>query len=128
MPPGTPTITLCASPFLPQIARRVPCVRLAREVRSASTRERFEALWERREAQQTEAFRKRYNKRAGVEGTISQGAFALGMRHSRYRGLKKNHLQNQLTAMAMNLTRSLNWINQVPQHTTDTSRFARLAA
>ena len=74
------------------------------------------------------AFRKHYNKRAGVEGMISQGAFALGMRHSRYRSLEKNHLQNQLTAITMNLTRSLNWINNVPQHTTDTSRFARLTA
>ena len=107
---------------------REACTRGQKRMLAFPTHEQFEALWERREVQQTQAFRKRYNKRAGVEGTISQGAFALGMRHSRYRGLEKNHLQNLLTAMAMNLTRSLNWIHQVPQHTTDVSRFARLAA
>jgi len=107
---------------------RETCTRGQKRTLAFPCREQFEALWERREAQQTEAFRQRYKRRAGVEGTISQGAFALGMRRSRYRGLEKNHLQNLLTAMAMNLTRSLNWLNQVPQHSTDRSRFARLAA
>jgi len=107
---------------------RETCTRGQKRTLAFPCRDQFEALWERREAQQTEAFQQRYKRRAGVEGTISQGAFTLGMRRSRYRGLEKNHLQNLLTAMAMNLTRSLNWLNQVPQHSTDRSRFARLAA
>ena len=33
----------------------------------------------------------RYKRRAGIEGTMSQAAFSLGMRRTRYRGLQKTH-------------------------------------
>lgn len=88
----------------------------------------FEAAQQRKQEQHTEAWRKQYGKRAGVEGTISQGVFALGMRRSRYRGQDKTHLQFLLTAAAMNLTRVLNWHNEKPRSKTPTTHFSRLAA
>lgn len=39
-------------------------------------------------------FSLQYNRRAGVEGTISQGIRAFGWRSARYVGLKKVHLQH----------------------------------
>lgn len=88
----------------------------------------FEAVQQRKQEQHTEAWRKQYAKRAGIEGTISQGVFALEMRRSRYRGQPKTHLQFILTAAAINLTRVLNWHNNVPRKTTPTTHFGRLAA
>jgi transposase len=88
----------------------------------------FNAVQQRKQEQHTPEFRKRYGKRAGIEGTISQGVFALGMRQSRYRGQNKTHLQFIFTAAAMNITRALNWLNQIPRKTTRPTRFGRLAA
>jgi transposase len=88
----------------------------------------FEVVQQRKAEQHTEEFRKRYGKRAGVEGTISQCVFALDMRRSRYRGLEKTHLQFVLSAAAMNLTRVVNWLNEVPRSKTRMTRFGQLAA
>ncbi len=86
-----------------------------------------EALRARRVEQHTEAFRKIYRKRNGIEGTISQACMVLGMRRTRYRGLAKTHLQHLLTAAAMNLTRAINWLAGIPKATTRISPFAALA-
>ncbi len=56
-------------------------------------------------AQDTHQWRTTYNVRAGIEGTISQAVRGPDLRHSRYRGLPKAHLQNILTGMALNITR-----------------------
>jgi transposase len=88
----------------------------------------FETVQTIRQQQETPSFRKRYARRAGVEGTISQAAFTLGLRRSRYRGLAKTHLQHVATAAAINLGRVMNWLAEVPRSTTRKSRFARLAA
>jgi len=87
-----------------------------------------EALQQRKREQHTTAFHKRYGKRAGIEGTISQCVFALDARRSRYRGLNKTQLQFVLTAAAMNLTRVVNWLNEIPRSATRTTRFGLLAA
>jgi hypothetical protein len=65
--------------------------------------------------------------RAGVEGTISQAVFALGMRRTRYRGLSKTHLQHVATSAAINLKRALAWLDGEPRSGTYRSHFARLA-
>jgi transposase len=52
------------------------------------------ALQAARERQQTETFKALYKRRAGIEGTMSQAACALGMRRTRYRGLQKTHLHH----------------------------------
>ena len=66
-------------------------------------------------------------KRAGVEGTVSQGVRAFGLRQARYRGIAKTHLQHLATAAAINLERIVAWLNDIPRATTRTSRFAALA-
>jgi transposase len=65
-------------------------------------------------------------RRAGVEGTLSQGVRAFGLRRSRYLGLAKTHLQHVITAGAMNLARLAAWFTGDPPEETRTSRFARL--
>jgi hypothetical protein len=56
-------------------------------------------------AQQDQDWAQVYRLRAGMEAGISQAVRSAGLRHSRYRGLAKNHLQNVVTAMAVNITR-----------------------
>ncbi|MBD2024985.1 IS1182 family transposase [Leptolyngbya sp. FACHB-711] len=69
----------------------------------------------------------RYKRRAGIEGTLSQGVRAFGLRQTRYRGLAKTHLQNTAVATAMNFERLVNWVTGVPRAKTRVSRFAALA-
>ena len=67
-----------------------------------------EARMDAHRAQQGEAgesWAKIYNLRAGVEGTVSQAVRGPDLRHSRYRGLAKAHLQNVLIGIALNITR-----------------------
>jgi transposase len=90
-------------------------------------REKLEALQAAREYQQTDEFKERYKKRAGVEGTISQAAFTLGMRRTRYRGLAKTHLHHIAIAAAINVSRIVNWFLGEPHAMTRVSHFARLA-
>ena len=69
-----------------------------------------------------------YARRAGIEGTLSQGVRAFGLRRSRYRGLARTHLQHMATAAAIDLERLAAWFRATPRATTRTSRFAALAA
>ncbi|MGB5632572.1 MAG: transposase [Waterburya sp.] len=85
------------------------------------------AITKRRKQQQTETWSKRYNQRAGVEGTISQGVRGLGLRKCRYVGLDKVHLQHILTATAMNAIRLFAWFEGIPLAKTRVSSFAKLA-
>ncbi len=87
----------------------------------------FSALQAARQREQSDEFKEVYKKRAGVEGTISQAVGVLGMRHTRYRGLDKVHLQHLITAAAMNLMRVIDWLAGKKRSTTRTSAFARLA-
>ena len=90
-------------------------------------REQHEALSAARAEQQTPEWKKRYERRAGVEGTISQGVRAFGLRQARYLGRAKTHLQNILTAAAINLNRIVAWLTDIPQEKTRISHFAKLA-
>lgn len=65
--------------------------------------------------------------RAGVEGTLSQGIGALGLRQARYIGLVKVQLQHLLTAVALNVVRMVSWLHGIPHAKTRISRFAALA-
>jgi transposase len=91
-------------------------------------RAEHEALRTARERLGTEEGRRRYARRAGIEGTLSQGVRAFGLRRSRYRGLAKTHLQHVATAAAINLERLAACFRGVPRAATRTSRFAALAA
>ena len=68
-------------------------------------RAEYEALQTARQRQTQAEFQKQYAKRAGIEGTLSQGARALELRSTRYLGLAKTHLQHVATAAAINLKR-----------------------
>jgi transposase len=87
----------------------------------------YEALQAARQRQTTAEFKKRYKTRAGIEGTISQGTRSFGLRRSRYIGLAKTRLQHIATAAAINLTRTVAWLQDVPKAQTRLSHFAALA-
>jgi transposase len=75
----------------------------------------FEALHNRREEQSTAEFQAQYARRAGIEGTLSQGVRAYELRRTRYIGQAKTHLQNLLIAIAINLARLVAWWKE-PTH------------
>ncbi len=108
---------------------RADCTRSVQGPRTLSFKPRAqdELLQWARHREHTDEFKERYAKRAGIEGTISQGTRAFGLRRSRDMGQTKTHLQHMLIAVAMNLARFVAWINGVPRSTTRTSAFAELA-
>ena len=87
---------------------------------------RHQVLQTARERQQTEAFKQIYRKRSGIEGTLSQTVRSSGLRHSRYIGIAKTHFQNIAIAVATNIKRSIDWMNEVPLASTRRSRFSLL--
>ena len=90
---------------------RSRCTRARQGPRHLTLRPRaeHEALVAARQRQTTAAFRSQYATRAGIEGTLSQGVRAFGLRHCRYRGLAKTHLQQLATAAALNVSRLADW-------------------
>lgn len=58
-----------------------------------------------RAQQQTPEWKQRYALRAGAEATVSETVHAHGLRHCRYRGLAKTHVQHVLTAAGTNIVR-----------------------
>ena len=109
---------------------RARCTRSPTQGRSILVRSRpeHEALVAARARECTDDYRTLYAQRQGIEGTMSQGVRAFGLRRSRYRGLAKTALQNVATAAAINLDRLAAWLAKRPLAPTRTSRFAALAA
>ncbi len=87
----------------------------------------YEALQEARRRQQTAEFWQQYGRRAGMEGTMAQGNARADLRHARYIGLAKTHLQHLCTALGLNVLRLGAWLADVKPHTTHRSSFAALA-
>ena len=102
------------------------CTRSPQRSLNIRPRVQYEALERAREIHRSEAGQERYKRRAGIEGTISQGVRGFGLRRSRYRGLPKTHLQNVAIGAAINIDRLVNWINGVPLERTRVSRFKAL--
>jgi transposase len=90
-------------------------------------RPEYEALNTARERMHDPAWKASYRVRAGIEGTLSQGVRAFGMRRSRYVGLTKTSLQHACTAAAMNVARIVDWLDKKPRAKTRVTRFAALA-
>ena len=109
---------------------RALCTRNRHQARTLTLQPRaqHEALQDLRQRLASKEGRRRYARRAGIEGTLAQGVRAFGLRRSRYRGLAKAHRQPVATAAALNLERLAAWSQAVPRATTRTSRFAALAA
>ncbi|MGC4857123.1 transposase [Micromonospora sp. DT4] len=66
------------------------------------SRELYEIQLTNRAARNDPDWQRRYNTRAGIEGTISQAARAHHLRRNRYTGLPKTRVQHVLTACGMN--------------------------
>jgi transposase len=119
--------------FRPQDCRacsmRAFCTQTARAARSLTLHPQaeFEALQAARTWYRSAEGQERYKRRAGVEGTLSQGVRGFGLRYTRYRGLTKTHFQHVATAAAINVDRIVAWLNGHPRAKTRTSRFAALA-
>ena len=90
------------------------------------TERTFTALQAARQRQQTPEFKGVYAQRAGIEGTLSQGVRAFGLRRSRYVGEAKTRLQHFMIASALNIVRLFAWSEDRPRETTRRSRFAAL--
>jgi transposase len=104
---------------------RESCTKAARGPRILKLRPQaqYEALQSARARQETEAFKQRYRRRAGIEGTISQGTHGFDLRYARYRGLAKTALQHVFVALALNLARLIAWWDERPKAQTRPSRF-----
>lgn len=103
------------------------CTKAPRRAISIRVKEHHQALQEVRVRQKDAPFWETYRSRSGIEGTISQGVRAFGMRRSRYRGMQKTHFQHLMCATCINLVRALAWLEGQLLAQTRTSRFAALA-
>jgi len=129
---GNPVIKI---KFAMQDCRPCPSRKLCTHSQSASPRrvltvrphQQYLALQAARQRQATEAFKTAYATRAGIEGTLSQGIRAFGLRQARYRGQGKVHLQQVFTATALNLCRMYAWLTSQPRAKTRQAAFVRLA-
>jgi transposase len=88
-----------------------------------------EAMQAARQRQETPEFKEKYALRSGVESSLSQGIRRFELRQSRYRGLAGTHLQQLLTATAMNVVRVIAWLWDEPlgERRRKPGHFARLA-
>lgn len=102
------------------------CTKAKRRSITMRPRDQYEALQAARSRESSEEYRAEYNRRAGIEGTISQGVRAFGLRRSRYVGEVKAHLQHVATATAINVARISDWLAERPREVTRTSAFTRL--
>ena len=118
-----------SQPICAACARRTDCTRSASGPRTLLVRERehYAALQAARQRQQTELFKAQYARRAGIEGTISQGVHTGDLRRSRYIGEVKTRLMHLLLGAALNFMRVAAWLAETPRSRTRQSAFATLA-
>ena len=109
---------------------RAQCTRSkkGRRVLSLQPRPYLEALQELRHYQRTAAFKAQYDARSGVECLFSQGSRRCDVQQARYRGQRKTHVQQLLSATAINLLRWDAWKQERPIAPTRHSRFTALLA
>jgi transposase len=109
---------------------RALCTRAAHGPRRLTLRPQAQhaTLRAARAREETAEFREQYATRAGVEGLLSQGVRAFGLRQARYLGRAKTHLQHLLTAAAINLARLDAWLTEQPRTATRPNKLALLLA
>lgn len=107
---------------------KIYCTRVPGEARKLSlkSKEHFQALQAARNNPNTPEWKNQYRKRAGIEGTLSQGVRSLGLHRTPYKGLAKTHLHNLGIGAAINVFRVVNWLDGFTPQTTRTSRFSSL--
>lgn len=126
----TPEVQIQFAPAACQIcSHRAQCTRSASGARwlTVPAQAQYAALQAARERQTTPEFKAAYAKRAGVEGTISQGVRIGDLRRSRYIGLAKTGLMHFILAAALNFLRVAAWLADRPRAQPRPSAFAALA-
>ena len=108
---------------------RAKCTTSASGPREITVRPKAQylALQQARQYQKTKEFQERYDARAGIEATISQGLRVTDLRHARYIGLAKTRLQHVLTAAALNVCRLSDWFAERPRASVRITPFVNLA-
>lgn len=127
---GEPLINIRFSPAACRACgQRAHCTTSREGPREISLRPQaqHEALQAARRYQTTPEFKAEYARRAGIEGTISQGLRVCDLRQARYVGLPKVRLQHVLTAAGLNLRRLDAWWEERPQAQTRVAPFVKLA-
>ncbi len=89
---------------------RTSCTGTTRRSISLQPREQMQALFAARKREKTDAFKDTYRHRAGIEGTHSQGVHTMGLRRSRYIGLRKTHLGHVAIATAVNVIQLMSFL------------------
>lgn len=104
------------------------CTRSKERRRTVTLRpqQQYKALQTARPKAATVDYQTEYARRAGIEGTLSEGVRAHGLRRARYIGLAKTHLQHLITATAINFKRIFNWLSDLPRAAPRTSQFVKL--
>ena len=107
---------------------RAQCTTAKQRRRQLTLRPRrlHEALRDARAEQTTQEWKQRYRHRAGIEATISQATALTGIRHARYAGIGKVHLEHVFAAVALNLIRLNAWWTGAPVQRTRTTHLAHL--
>lgn len=107
----------------PQTICQAQTTYLNRGPRRTDTEE-HEALQAARAREADKAFAAEFQRRAGIEGTLSRGVRAMHLRRARYVGLAETHLQHALAA-AINFARLAAWLADEPRAQTRRSSFVR---
>lgn len=127
---GTPNVTfLFDKKDCQPCPVRIHCSRAktAGRVLTLYPHELYEVQQEARKRQKTEAFKKLYAQRAGIESTISQSVRRTGLRSTRYIGLARTRLQHIASAAAINLARLFDWLTEDGPRDSWVSPFLRLS-
>jgi transposase len=111
------------------IRRECPSAQAAPRQLTVRPQVHHEALQAARQRPETPQFTAQYALRAGVESSLSQGIRCFDLRQSRYLGLARTHLQQPLTATAMNMVRVIAWLwgELLGERRRKPSHFAQLA-
>jgi transposase len=105
---------------------RTLCTGTTRRSMTLHPKEQMQALFAARQREETDAFKETYHHRAGIEGTHSQGVRTMGLRRSRYIGLRKTHLAHVAIAAAMNMVQLTHWLKGEAPEQTRISSFKRV--
>jgi transposase len=105
---------------------RTSCTGTTRRTLTLHPKEQMQALFAARKREETYEFKDTYRHRAGIEGTHSQGVRTMGLRRSRYLGLRKTHLGHVAIATAVNVIQLMSWLRGEAPEQTRTSPFKQV--
>ena len=88
----------------------------------------YQALQAARAREASAEFIAEYDRRAGIEGTISRGVRTLRLRQTPYIGRARTRLGHILTGVALNFLRLGEWFMETPVAKTRRAPFQKLMA